>query len=83
MKTLQEQLQAIKPLLHETPYEIPQPKAQPKTQPLPTPRGRHALKPYVACVEFPIKMGGGVAWFKRVSTVKEYEARGFSVVWVK
>jgi hypothetical protein len=79
MKSLQEQLQAIKPLLHEPKYPIPQPKPV-RTEP--AHKGRHSLRPYVACVEFPIKMGGGIAWFKSINTVRAYEARGFSVVWV-
>jgi hypothetical protein len=45
-------------------------------------KGKHALRPYVACVEFPLSRGGGVAWFKSATTVKQYEAKGYSVVWL-
>jgi hypothetical protein len=45
-------------------------------------KGRHSLRPYVACVEFPLSRGGGVAWFKSASAVRQYEAKGYSVVWL-
>ena len=44
--------------------------------------GRHALKPYVGVVEFPISRGGGTAWIKSAVALRGYEDKHYSVVWL-
>ena len=47
-----------------------------------TNKGRHALRPYVAVVEFPISRGGGVTWTKSRSAANNYAAQGAAVIWL-
>jgi hypothetical protein len=44
--------------------------------------GRHALKPYVGVVEFPISRGGGTVWLKSKTALRNYEDKNYKVVWL-
>lgn len=44
--------------------------------------GRHALKPYVGIVEFPISRGGGTVWIKSAVALRGYEDKNYKVVWL-
>jgi len=54
--------------------EVPSPNA--------THKGRHALHKYVGVVEYPLSLGGGVVWLKSISALRNYEAKGWKVVWL-
>lgn len=45
-------------------------------------KGRHALRSYKAIVEFPLSHGGGVVWYKSSAAARNYEAKGWKVVWL-
>lgn len=47
-----------------------------------THKGRHALHKYVGVVEFPPTKGGGVMWLKSVNALRNYEAKGWSVIYL-
>jgi hypothetical protein len=44
--------------------------------------GRHALKPYLGIVTYPISRGGGIGWLKSAVALRNYEKQGCKVVWL-
>jgi hypothetical protein len=48
----------------------------------PVAKGRHALKPYIAIVEFPTRLGGGIIWMKNQSAVNRYASKNFKVEYI-
>jgi len=45
-------------------------------------KGKHALKPYLGIVEFPISRGGGSVWIKSAVALRNYEDKNYKVVWL-
>ena len=45
-------------------------------------RGKHALRPYVGTVTYPISRGGGTVWIKSAHALRNYEAKHYEVVWL-
>lgn len=81
MKTLMQQKfeellrdQNLQSVLNKTIKKVPSPNA--------THKGRHALHKYVGVVEFPLTQGGGVVWLKSVNALRNYEAKGWNVVYL-
>ena len=44
--------------------------------------GRHALRPYLGIVEFPISRGGGTVWIKSAVALRKYQDLNYKVVWL-
>lgn len=47
-----------------------------------THKGKHALHKYKGVVEYPITLGGGIVWLKSSHAVRNYEVKGWKVVWL-
>jgi len=45
-------------------------------------KGKHALHSYKGVVEYPLSMGGGIAWMKSEYALRNYEDKGCKVVWL-
>jgi hypothetical protein len=45
-------------------------------------KGKHALRPYLGIVEFPISRGGGSVWVKSATAMRNYEDKNYKVVWL-
>jgi len=45
-------------------------------------KGKHALRPYVGTVTYPISRGGGTVWIKSAHALRNYEAKHYEVVWL-
>lgn len=44
--------------------------------------GKHALKKYLAIVQFPPSRGGGVVWYKNRAAIQRYVDLNYKVVWL-
>lgn len=44
--------------------------------------GKHALKSYLAVVQFPPSKGGGVVWLKNRASINRYEDMNYKVMWL-
>ena len=77
MKTLMQiKLEAV---LNKTEFKV---RRDNRPKPTATHKGKHALHKYVGVVEFPLTLGGGVTWLKSSSALRNYEAKGWKVVWL-
>jgi hypothetical protein len=45
-------------------------------------KGKHALRPYLGIVEYPISRGGGSVWIKSAVALRNYEDLNYKVVWL-
>ena len=65
-------------------YNKPIPKTSLNKEPKPrgSYKGKHALKPYLGVVEFPISRGGGSVWIKSAVALRNYEDKNYKVVWL-
>ena len=45
-------------------------------------KGKHALRPYLGIVEYPISRGGGSVWIKSAVALRKYEDLNYKVVWL-
>ena len=53
-----------------------------RPNPTATHKAKHALHAYKGIVQYPISQGGGIAWLKSSSALRNYEAKGWKVVWL-
>ena len=76
---MQSALRAIQPTLN---LKHQPEKVLYKTKLNATHKGRHALRPYLAVVEYPLSMGGGIAWLKSQSAINRYASKHCKVVYL-
>lgn len=77
MKTqMQQKLEAV---LNKTGMTFRRDKAPAPTA---TRKGKHALHKYKGIVEYPPTQGGGIAWLKSEHALRNYENKGWRVVWL-
>ena len=62
--------------------QVEQPKVLNKTHDKTRTTGRHALRPYLGIVEFPISRGGGTVWIKSAVALRKYQDLNYKVVWL-
>lgn len=79
---MQSALRAVQPKLNINLKVLIKTNLKPTASATATHKGRHALRPYIAVVEYPLAMGGGIAWLKSQSAVNRYASQHCKVVYL-